>query len=205
MDEVGQRSVAPRIWGIFVVVLAAAWSFALPAPAADLRDGRLSFGVFGGQLTTNGIDDVPFPGRLDFADSHFAGILLGYEIPVWNDRWQIGAEVQLSHHFGMDTYQEIVVMPATIRYSPARPWLPVIDSFAFGIGLSHTTETPLVEVVRRGDSQRTLVYFTLETAFALGDGGDNLFLRLHHRSDAYGLFERDAGSNGFALGWRRSY
>lgn len=191
---------------MFLIVMALALGTVTPpARAADLHDGRLTFGVFGGQLTTNGIDDVPFPGRLDFADSHFAGIMLGYEIPVLNERWQIGVEVQLSHHFGMDTYQEIVVMPATIRYSPVRPWLPVLDSFAFGIGLSHTTETPLVEVVRRGDSQRTLVYFTLETAFALGDGRDNLFLRLHHRSDAYGLFERDAGSNGFALGWRRSF
>lgn len=199
------RTLAARMKGVWLAVLAVTLGAAPTTGAADFRDGQLSFGVFGGQLTTNGIDDVPFPGRLDFANSHLAGFLIGYEIPIWNDRWQIGVEVQLSHHFGMDTYHEFVVMPATIRYSPARPWLPVIDSFAFGIGLSHTTETPLVEVLRRGESQRTLVYFTLETAFVLGDGGDHLFVRLHHRSDAYGLFETDAGSNGFALGWRRAF
>ena len=81
----------------------------------------------------------------------------------------------------------------------------MLDSFAFGLGLSHTTETPLLEVVKRGESQRTLVYFSLETAFSVGEGDDDIFFRLHHRSDGYGLFAADSGWNAFAVGWRHGF
>jgi len=167
-------------------------------------DGRLSLSLQGGQMTTNGIDDVFNPTKTDFTNAYFGGLILGYEVPLDDPRWALGAEVQLNHHFGQDTFQELV-LPVTIRYSPARPWPAVIDSFAFGLGISHASETPLLEVVKRGESQRTLVYFSLETAFSVGDGNDDIFVRLHHRSDAYGLFATDSGSNAFAIGWRHGF
>ena len=176
------------------------------ASAEEYRagDGRLSLSLQGGQMTINGIDEVFDPTRTEFTNAYFGGLILGYEVPLSDPRFALGAEVQLNHHFGQDTYQELV-LPVTIRYSPARPWPSVIDSFAFGIGLSHASETPLLEVVRRGESQRTLVYFSLEAAFSVGEGDDDIFVRLHHRSDAYGLMATDAGSNAFAIGWRRGF
>lgn len=155
-------------------------------------------------MTNNGIDEVFLPGKVSFADQRFAGLLLGYEVPLRDDRWELGVEVQLNRHFGKDTFEELVV-PATIRYSPANPWLPAIDSFAFGLGLSHTSETPQLEILRRGGSQRTLVYFSLESAFSVGKGDDTVFFRLHHRSDAYGLFAENSGSNAFAVGYRKGF
>ncbi|MEQ8294688.1 MAG: hypothetical protein RIA08_21015 [Roseovarius sp.] len=167
-------------------------------------DPRLTLSLQAGQMTINGIDEVFDPTETDFTNAYFGGLILGYEVPLSDPRFALGAEVQLNHHFGQDTYQELV-LPVTIRYSPARPWPAVIDSFAFGIGLSHASETPLLEVDRRGASQRTLVYFSLETAFSVGEGNDDIFVRLHHRSDAYGLMATDSGSNAFAIGWRRGF
>ncbi|WP_397543328.1 hypothetical protein [Roseovarius salis] len=165
---------------------------------------RLSFSIVAGKMTNNGFDEVLLPYEVDFAKPGFAGLILGYEVPLEDPRWEIGVEVQANRHFGRGTYQEFVV-PATIRYSPARPWWPVIDSFAFGLGLSYTTQTPPLEIARRGDSQRAMVYFSLETAFSLNQPEDSVFLRLHHRSDAYGLFATNSGSNAFAIGFRRGF
>lgn len=192
------RQATSAIFGLVVSVSVAA------AQEYPVRDGRLTFSIVGGQMTTNGIDEVFLPARVDLADSNFVGVVFGYERPLDDMRWQIGAELQVNHHFGQDTYQEFV-LPFTVRYSPARPWPAAFDSFAFGLGLSHATETPLQEVIRRGTSQRTLLYFSLETAFAVGADGDNVFLRLHHRSDAYGLFANNSGSNAFAVGYRMSF
>ncbi|WP_232796505.1 hypothetical protein [Roseovarius salinarum] len=170
----------------------------------DRHDGGWSVAVVAGQMTTNGIDEVLVPGKTDFADNGLAGLVVGYERPLRDMRWDLGVEFQLNQHFGQQEYQEFVV-PATIRYSPRDPWVPAFDSFGFGIGMSYATETPRVEVATRGASQRGLLYFFLETAFALNDTGDSAFLRLHHRSDAYGLFATDTGSNALAVGVRRGF
>ncbi|WP_160325895.1 hypothetical protein [Roseovarius indicus] len=191
---------------VAVAALVALVAMAGGAKAQDGRAGepKLSLSLHGGQMTTNGIDEVFYPNKTDFTDAYFGGVIFGYEVPLSDPRFAVGAEVQLNHHFGQDTFQELV-LPVTIRYSPARPWPVMLDSFAFGLGLSHTTETPLLEVVKRGESQRTLVYFSLETAFSVGEGDDDIFFRLHHRSDGYGLFAADSGSNAFAVGWRHGF
>lgn len=155
-------------------------------------------------MTTNGFDEVLNPNVLDYADNNFAGIILGYEVPIGDGRFSLGAEAQINQHFGGQEYLEFVI-PATIRYSPKDPWVSFFDSFAFGLGLSYTADTPESEIARRGDSQRALVYFSLEAAFDVGQSGNDLFLRLHHRSDGYGLFETDTGSNAYALGFRKVF
>lgn len=174
------------------------------AQSGQTGAGQWSLAVQAGRMTNNGIDEVFLPGRVNFADQRFAGLLLGYEVPLRDARWEMGVEVQLNRHFGKDTFEELVV-PATIRYSPARPWWSAIDSFAFGLGLSYATETPQLEILRRGGSQRALIYFSLESAFSVGRGDDAVFLRLHHRSDGYGLFAEDSGSNAFAVGYRKAF
>lgn len=165
---------------------------------------RLSFSVTAGAMSENGINVVFNLDELRFYGNSFVGLAFGYEKPLRDDRWLVGFEAQLNHHFGKDTYQELA-FPATIRFRPRSPWVRSFDSFAFGVGLSFTSETPQVEIDRRGSSQRTLVYLLYEAAFAVGDTGDALYFRLHHRSDGYGLFAKDSGSNAFALGYRKSF
>lgn len=178
---------------------------ALPSPgASQTAETRRTLSFAAGQMTSNGFDEVFLPAKTDFIDAGFAGVIVGWETALDHPRWQAGIELQFNQHFGKNNHTEIVV-PLTIRYSPERPWLPFIDSFAFGLGLSHATSTPNTEIQRRSVSQRTLVYFSLETAFAFGEQDSNLFLRLHHRSDAYGLMATNSGSNAFALGFRKSF
>lgn len=165
---------------------------------------RLFYSVTGGAMSENGINVVFNPDELRFSGNGFVGLSFGYERALRDHRWLLGYEAQLNHHFGKDTYQELA-FPATIRFRPNAPWVTSFDSFAFGLGLSFTSETPQVEIDRRGASQRTLIYLLYEAAFAVGDNGDALYFRLHHRSDGFGLFAEDSGSNAFALGYRKSF
>ena len=174
------------------------------AQAQSLQDAKPYFAFVVGGMTKNGIQVVYRPGTARYAHSNLIGVNLGFEVPLRHDRWAVGAEVQLNQHFGRYEHLEIA-LPALVRYSPKNPWLPAFDSFAFGLGVSYTSQTPKLEVLTRGDSQRALVYMLLETAFSVSDTGNDLFFRLHHRSDGYGVFKTDAGSNAFLVGFRKSF
>lgn len=198
------RTVFSRIRLRAIAAVFLSIALGLAPDVSDASETRRTVALVAGQMTSNGIDEVFLPGKTDFINAGFAGVALGWEAQLDNPRWRAGIELQVNQHFGKNDHQEIVA-PLTIRYSPDRPWPRAIDSFAFGLGLSHATSTPNTEIARRGNSQRTLVYFSLETAFAVGDRDSTLFLRLHHRSDAYGLMATDSGSNAFALGFRKSF
>lgn len=166
--------------------------------------GTWSAGVFAGNMTNNRANDLLRPGQYDFADNHFAGAVLAYDRRIGRSQWSLGAEVQVNLHFGDQEFLE-VVLPVTIRHHPEFSFLPALESLGVGLGLSHTTKVPELEVAVRGDSARTLVYWFAESAFSVGDAGDEVFIRVHHRSDAFGLLNPDSGSNAFAFGWRRPF
>ncbi|MEM9912330.1 MAG: hypothetical protein AAF922_16260, partial [Pseudomonadota bacterium] len=99
----------------------------------------------------------------DYADSQFVGVIGGIDYPIGNSRWRFGAEVQLNRHFGRNDHIELAI-PATLRYAPENPWWR-FDSFSGGFGLSFTSSSPQTEIERRNESQTTLFYYYLETAF----------------------------------------
>ena len=80
-----------------------------------------------------------------------------------------------------------------------------LDSLAFGLGMSHTTEVPIVEIETRGGSRRNLIYWMLESEFATSDPARRWFVRIHHRSDAWGTLEPEGGSNAIAIGIRQDF
>ncbi len=190
----------------------AAWAIAalcIPSTMADMPlrvtqlDGTWSHTVYVGNMTSNKWEELFF--SADFIDSYLAGYALTFDHSI-SPRWSIGAEAQLTYHFGDQTYAEIG-MPLTLRYRPENPWLRVLDSFAFGLGMSHTTEVPQVEI-DNGDgerSRRNLFYWMLETQFESGRPGRRWFLRIHHRSDAWGTLEPEGGSNALAFGLRQDF
>jgi hypothetical protein len=166
--------------------------------------GRWSVGLVAGNMTKNRANDLLRPREYDFADNYFTGAVVAYDKRIGDRSWSLGAELQVNVHFGDQEFLEFV-LPATIRYHPDIPFFPALESLGFGLGLSHTTKVPELEIDVRGESARTLVYWLAESAFSVGNSGDELFLRVHHRSDAFGLLDPDSGSNAFAIGWRRPF
>ena len=86
------------------------------------------------------------------------------------------------------------------------PWNKyVTTSFAFGYGLSYNTEVSEVERRDDEDATRLLNYLLLELALGLPKYPRwDLVVRVHHRSEAYGLIGH-AGSNYVGAGIKFSF
>lgn len=192
---------------LLAFVSAASALFAADAAFAETpvsRNTSWSLAGYLGAMTTNRADELLQPGELEYDSYNLAGLALAYDRPLGNSRWSAGFEIQLTQHFGSQEYLEIG-LPVTIRYRPENPWLKSVESFAFGLGGSHSTEVPQIEVETRGGSRRNLIYWMLEAEFRTKKPGDSWFFRIHHRSDAWGLLEPEGGSNALAIGLRRKF
>ena len=182
-----------------VIALVCAWATPMTA-----QQGEWTAAVFGGVMTSNAFEEVFQPNKINFVDSQIAGVILGYELRLPDDRWTLGAEVQVAKHFGLQHHTEIN-LPVVLRYHPKKPWPRPLESVAFGIGGSHATALPQVEIDNDGATRRNLIYWLFEVEFATPQPRDTMFLRLHHRSDAFGLLTPSAGSNAVVFGLRRSF
>ena len=157
-----------------------------------------------GVMTENRWHEVFSPGDLDLADSGLAGVALGWDRQIGTSRFSYGFELQALGHFGRQDHFEFN-LPFIIRYTPDNPFPRRLKSMAFGLGLSHATKIPQVEIDRKGRSQRNFVYWMADAEFTLPRPDTSLFFRLHHRSDGYGIYDVSSGSTGIVLGWRRSF
>jgi len=155
-----------------------------------------------GTLTEGSWHDALIPNDVEFADSHMLAAAVGRERPVGDSRFALGVEAQLIAHAGTQDHFELSI-PLTLRYRPNRAG--PVASYAGGLGLSYATQVPQVEIDRNGASQRLFVHWLAEVEFALPSPDRTAFVRLHHRSDGYGLFEVDAGSTGYLIGLRKRF
>lgn len=191
-----------------------AWFFvlflALLLPQA--AQARTAVSVFGGVLTDNSWEEIVFlPWRLNVERPGFAGLgvsrSVGDAVPTRLGRVQLEVEGQVVRHEGLQQHWE-GNLPVTARLYPEVRWLAALDSAAFGIGVSHTSREPAFERERDDDDRvaRTLIYWHAELAREVSaTGRADMFLRLHHRSDADGMVGPGASSNGLVLGWRRRF
>ena len=143
------------------------------------QQGEWTAAVFGGVMTSNAFEEVFQPNKINFVDSQIAGVILGYELRLPDDRWTLGAEVQVAKHFGLQHHTEIN-LPVVLRYHPKKPWPRPLESVAFGIGGSHATALPQVEIDNDGATRRNQIYWLFEVEFATPQPRDTMFLRLHH-------------------------
>lgn len=160
--------------------------------------------LFFGQMTDNVWEDSLQPWKTDFIDSWLLGIGVGHD---WPTRWRkvtLGVEAQIVGHFGRQDHFE-VNLPLLIRYHPDTPFPAALESLAFGIGLSTASKRPQTEIDRDGETSRTLIYWMGEAEFGLPLDNTTFVFRLHHRSDAYGVFDTDSGSNALAFGVKRRF
>ena len=185
----------------FSLLGAALLALGVASPSALARETEAS--VFAGAHVDDNWPEVfRDPSGLDWRDTALAGVTWGRSWPSADGSVRLGFEVQMAAHAGEQDHLELN-LPVTLRWRMPRP-LPV-RSLAAGAGPSWASEVPRVEVLRKGDSARLMLYWMLEAEFGPREAERSVFLRLHHRSNAYGLFAEAGGSNAVVLGLRRRW
>lgn len=189
--------------------LAAVLAFVLGATGAQASSGaaKRALTVYGARISSEATWQhvIKDPFGTDFVDSWLVAAALSRSYAsVLHDSLAFEAEGQIVYHFGEQDHWEFNAVPVVARWRRF-PWNRVIaTTAAFGLGLSYATEVPEVELALEDTSERTLIYWVAE--FTGGPPGSNwaVSLRLHHRSDAFGLMAEDGGMNAVGLGvqWR---
>lgn len=180
--------------------------FLLLAASICASQARADFDRYGtffaGALTTGSWHDAVRPWEVEFAEAWMIGASVGWDRSIGTTPIRWGIEAQLSAHVGRQDHFELSV-PMLLRYR-AQGTSPV-RSLAAGLGLSYASKVPQVEIDRNGASQRLFVHWMAEIEFGAPNQTRNTVLRLHHRSDGYGLFDVDAGSTAIVVGLRKRF
>jgi len=162
--------------------------------------------VYGGRITDNEIGDfaVGFL-DLDFEDSYLVALALARRIATYNELASFEVEGQIVKHFDRQDHWEFNGL--IVARWEAFFWDRYLDtSLAAGIGPSYATDVPEIEVQRSGESQRLQVYMLVELELALPSHPNiAAIVRIHHRSNAFGIVADDGISNALALGLKFRY
>lgn len=200
IPEAGKRWVGSSVLGVALCLKAA-------SAETDREPGGTWWWTYQAGVMTDGrASEALQPWRTEFVDYYLIGLSLGYEHPIGNSKFTIGAEIQANAHFGNQGYYELVGVPFALRYHPENSWWDSFESFAFGLGYSHNSELSRLELDNYdGETRRNLFYWYLEVEFAGLAPGDSLFARLHHRSNAYDAVTPNGGSNALVFGFRSEF
>jgi hypothetical protein len=173
------------------------------------EDGRFHLAVYGGKAAKERMLDIITRFDTGFIDSWLVAVAPGY-VHFEGDGWRSEVEGQLVRHWGEQDHWELNA--AYILRWMRFPWDHHVDTrAAIGAGLSWASEVPFIEPrakeLGEEDSKQFLGYVMLELEFAPpGDSPWSGFVRLHHRSDAFGTFHnKRGGSNFITLGTRYQF
>ncbi len=175
--------------------------------AGDAAPRGLS--LYGGPYTETSLQSILFRAETDYRPSYIA--VLAYSMPIDSGLRVVDleAEGQVAKHLGMMQHMEVNGV-FVARRSVGRYF-----SFAVGEGLSYATRNPELENPRkdifglqyREHSRPFLNYLLFEVAGRAPLMPENmmLFLRIHHRSGAFGMYcPPTCGSNFVTYGARFS-
>jgi hypothetical protein len=172
---------------------------------ARAEGGHWAATVYGARISSQpGWEDIILdPAGTRFVDSYLVTFALARKYAASREgALTIEAEGQVVRHFGDQTHWEFNAIPISLRWHRF-PWSRrVATSAAFGLGLSYATDMPPVEVELEGESRKLLVYWMMELTAGPLDSSWALSLRIHHRSEAYGLMGDAGGMNAVGLGVR---
>lgn len=157
--------------------------------------------IYGGRMTDNEIDDFAFRLLdLDFEDSYLLTLALARRFATYDELASFEIEGQVVKHFDLQDHWEFNAL-LTARWE-AFFWDKYLDtSLAAGIGPSYATDVPEIEVQRSGESERLQVHMMVELEFALPSHPNiAAIIRVHHRSNAFGIVADDGTSNALAFG-----
>jgi hypothetical protein len=169
-------------------------------------DGLFHLAVYGGRAAEERMLDILTRFDTGFRDAYLVAVAPGMVVRD-HGRWRQELEGQVIKHFGDQDHWEFNA--AWVARWMRFPWDHRLDTrAALGLGLSWASEIPPIEPRAKeeeGESARFLGYVAIELEFAPPGGSAwSGFARLHHRSDAFGLFhDQRGGSNFVTLGVRR--
>lgn len=187
-----------RLSAIFLVLLA---GLVLPAQAnAEAEAGEFFVSAYAGRAAKERMLDIITRFNTGFIDSYLVAVAPGYVIGQGKNI-RSDVELQVVRHWGEQDHWEFNA--AYIARWMNFPWDHRLDTrFAVGAGLSWATEVPFIEPrakeLGEEDSARFLGYVVIEAEFKPPRPSNwSGFVRLHHRSDASGIFHNTRGGSNF--------
>jgi hypothetical protein len=158
--------------------------------------------IYGGQLTREKWEGSITPGA-DFADATIVVAAATWDLfRFFDEKLSCELEVQIGKYFGDQDHWEFNLPIFGIRWHRF-PWdRYVATSFAWGIGPSYATSIPKIELETNESSSRWLIYWFGELTFGPPSANWEVLMRLHHRSNGFGLVAEDGGSNAIGAGLR---
>jgi hypothetical protein len=161
-----------------------------------------SVSLYVGQLTDEKWEQAILPGA-DFVDAFIAVAAVSWTVARWFDGdLSCELEAQIGKYWGDQAHWEFNLPIIGFRWHRF-PWdRKIATSFAWGAGPSYATEIPVVELETNDTSSHWLVYWYGELTLGPPTAPWEVVLRLHHRSDAFGIVADDGGSNAICAGLR---
>lgn len=192
------KYISLAFWPALLICLVMAFN-------ANAHEQDYAFSIYAGQLTKEKWQDAILPGA-DFADATILVATASWTIArYFSDKLSLEVEAQVGRYFGDQDHWEFNLPIFGLRWHRF-PWdAHVATSFAWGIGPSYATELPPIELEINGSTKRWLVYWYAELTFGPPKKSWEVLMRLHHRSDAFGLVADEGGSNTVCLGVRHRF
>jgi hypothetical protein len=187
--------------------VAAAQSASNDAPPVAERS-PLSFGLYAGELFKTGLPNFFYqPEDVKFSPSYLIAANINYRFHTFDTiPLQLEGEVDVAKRFNGANEWEVDVLPV-VRWTsfPWNRWL-YTNARVGALGFSYATGISDWERQNSGDDKgsRLLQFLVMELTFAPSKTSrSEAFIRIHHRSGDYGLFNGAAGgSNYLAVGFR---
>lgn len=178
---------------------------ALTAPVSA-EPGSFHVSAYGGKAAKDRMLEILTRYNTGFLDTHLVAVA-----PAWvhgrGKHVRREVEGQVVKHWGLQDHWELNL--AYVGRWMTFPWDHYVDTrFALGGGVSWASEVPFIEPrakeLGQEESSQLLGYVLIEFEFAPPrESNWSGFVRLHHRSGAWGIFDDvRGGSNFVTLGTR---
>jgi len=184
------------LWAVFLFFLLVLPP-SLNASAETNENSPWSIFLYGGRWSSNRIGEI-IQGRTEFAASNVYAIGLARTLRHLTRDLILEGEKNIALHSGKQSHPEVNAT-LSLRYK-SFPWDDWINtSLAYGLGVSYAFSPPAVEEKPDKSPSRILIFMPVELTFAPSPRTTQStwesFLRIHHRSGAYGVVSDARGSN----------